>query len=162
MPFDPSTQSGSSPRMRGALYRVAANESWFRIIPADAGSPRLPESGLPLLGIIPADAGSTEAAGVGPDELEDHPRGCGEHGLKSKFVTNPGGSSPRMRGALCLIGHERVDQEIIPADAGSTDRFGFPQFGSKGSSPRMRGALRLLYYLHSLRRIIPADAGSTR
>ena len=29
---------GSSPRMRGALYRFAANEHWFRIIPADAGS----------------------------------------------------------------------------------------------------------------------------
>ena len=59
MPFDPSTQSGSSPRMRGALYRVAANESWFRIIPADAGS-TLSVRALYL-------------------PRRDHPRGCGEH-----------------------------------------------------------------------------------
>ena len=32
-------------------------------------------------GIIPADAGSTGVGGTSPGTVEDHPRGCGEHGL---------------------------------------------------------------------------------
>ena len=51
--------AGSSPRMRGALVITVC--FWISA------------------GIIPADAGSTvRRPGVG-DDIEDHPRGCGEH-----------------------------------------------------------------------------------
>ena len=70
--------------------------------------------------IIPADAGSTEAAGVGPDELENHPRGCGEHGTSGKDSGSRVGSSPRMRGAQLIAISPVQVLGIIPADAGST------------------------------------------
>ena len=52
--------SGSSPRMRGAHPYVDIKPPAGRIIPADAGSTR------------PVEMHGTA--------LEDHPRGCGEHG----------------------------------------------------------------------------------
>ena len=112
--------------------------------------------------------------------IRDHPRGCGEHGLKSKFVTNPGGSSPRMRGARSgSVG--RVPLVRIIADAGSTEDVFLltrseqdhprgcgehvcPEFARDdvmGSSPRMRGARNVINQRVVKLRIIPADAGST-
>ena len=70
--------------------------------------------------IIPADAGSTARLEQCSRKTEDHPRECGEHGLKSKFVTNPGGSSPRMRGARARAPSAQPWHGIIPADARST------------------------------------------
>ena len=35
------------------------------------------------LGIIPADAGSTQVRTILVADDEDHPRGCGEHGIIS-------------------------------------------------------------------------------
>ena len=51
---------------------------------------------------------------------EDHPRGCGEHKRPFLFVVDPGGSSPRMRGARNGDYAGNVTDGIIPADAGST------------------------------------------
>ena len=50
-------------------------------------------------GIIPADAGSTYHIFKYQCCGEDHPRGCGEHGLRSVVACVVCGSSPRMRGA---------------------------------------------------------------
>ena len=76
----------------------------------------MPASG----GIIPADAGSTEDDAFGCAAGEDHPRGCGEHRVRSSLSLGIPGSSQRMRGARW----SQVDQwqtvRIIPADAGST------------------------------------------
>ena len=51
---------------------------------------------------------------------KDHPRGCGEHGMRIAVYFLAEGSFPRMRGArlafLPLLGAFG----IIPADAGST------------------------------------------
>ena len=126
--------------MRGALYRVAANESWFRIIPADAGSTFSLDKKQPL--------------------HEDHPRGCGEHSGLLRVAIRLSGSSPRMRGAPRHLQTGDHPGGIIPADAGSTTScfapltfdqdhprgcgehyyaFASDAFGS-GSSPRMRGA----------------------
>ena len=69
MPFDPSTQSGSSPRMRGALGLA------HRLLPTSR--------------IIPADAGSTLACPSAYVNAEDHPRGCGEHNGFQCILTNP-------------------------------------------------------------------------
>ena len=135
------TNSGSSPRMRGALT------GYYDLRPNGR--------------IIPADAGSTMLSPVLPSYLTDHPRGCGEHRTDSSIRVPPRGSSPRMRGALKRMAYRRIPKRIIPADAGSTPTFsGVCAFSGDhprgcgehdvkltqdymaiGSSPRMRGAL---------------------
>ena len=92
--------NGSSPRMRGALERIASMAA--------------------VRGIIPADAGSTVLAASCTRWTEDHPRGCGEH-ITRQYSTSPRlGSSPRMRGAHRTGAKTRITIGIIPADAGST------------------------------------------
>ena len=71
---------------------------------------------------------------------QDHPRGCGEHGLAHWQEGSSWGSSPRMRGAQNNNVVNQPSDRIIPADAGSTDN---------KSTTLISG------------RIIPADAGST-
>ena len=91
---------GSSPRMRGAPGRPITDPLANRIIPADAGSTRVPDRWC-------SDTG-------------DHPRGCGEH---INWIDANGiipGSSPRMRGAPGHPVGAMVLEGIIPADAGST------------------------------------------
>ena len=92
--------TGSSPRMRGALFPPV---SW----------PKAPR-------IIPADAGSTLCVDWYDSMDWDHPRGCGEHFFKNSFYRQSEGSSPRMRGALFRFHEDRSCSGIIPADAGST------------------------------------------
>ena len=147
--------------MRGAPERLPGVEAHLRIIPADAGST------------------STVSKIIGASE--DHPRGCGEHGLGKRSFTRTTGSSPRMRGAPGLVCRVSVPVGIIPADAGSTtmrnaidgsikdhprgcgehdDRDGGRRI-RVGSSPRMRGALDVGAQYNIDSGIIPADAGST-
>ena len=132
-------------------------------------------------GIIPADAGSTVIRDLGISELEDHPRGCGEHTYNQGKTGQVRGSSPRMRGAHHTGSQAGLIHGIIPADAGSTSdslrawtltrdhpRGCGEHAGRKGnkvlrqgSSPRMRVAQFLTRLIHRIMRIIPADAGST-
>ena len=72
--------------------------------------------------IIPADAGSTADRGTEVDDVEDHPRGCGEHYLPTVTQSGDRGSSPRMRGARSCSAALVPPAGIIPADAGSTIR----------------------------------------
>ena len=155
------SREGSSPRMRGAPAPCRPSCEDSGIIPADAGSTR-----LPLMDICPD---------------RDHPRGCGEH---SPIIrqNDPGkGSSPRMRGARFKSSTPLSVTRIIPADAGSTrpyqylntppmdhprgcgEHIAFMQkfVDTEGSSPRMRGAQNILPHTGQTERIIPADAGST-
>ena len=74
----------------------------------------------PARGIIPADAGSTSDKPADDTGQTDHPRGCGEHFVRSSNLSDPGGSSPRMRGAPHYGVHRLTGHGIIPADAGST------------------------------------------
>ena len=153
---------GSSPRMRGAPELTAQ----LRLQP----------------GIIPADAGSTASSRSGSRSIQDHPRGCGEHGLAWRVLDAQYGSSPRMRGAhhVCRLVEPAVG--IIPADAGSTPAgqsasprsWDHPrgcgehpglharEVGPAGSSPRMRGAPGVNLGDPDAGGIIPADAESTR
>ena len=134
------TTTGSSPRMRGARIEQRVLHPQFRIIPADAGS--------------------TTCVSACGRRYEDHPRGCGEHYFWNMVVIQFRGSSPRMRGALIVVGLSIGPWRIIPADAGSTvflpvsyalcmdhprgcGEHGYRRFVGKvriGSSPRMRGA----------------------
>ena len=156
-----ASRAGSSPRMRGAQMYASQFACLERIIPADAGSTHL-------------QAGTQH-------HDPDHPRGCGEHFCMWRLLWHVGGSSPRMRGARCLLRLPFVRVRIIPADAGSTGRghtdarliTDHPrgcgehpdrrrnQCFQLGSSPRMRGALPGDRPIHAQAGIIPADAGST-
>ncbi len=160
MPCKPPVES--SPRMQEALPSAENHSKHYTgSSPRMRGAPRLPEVGLPLLGIIPADAGSTEWIVKVRYPGPDHPRGCG-------------GAPVRGAGHGLLLG-------IIPADAGSTtchgDRRGSSQDHPRGcgehparsshpmvtvgSSPRMRGAQQGPGPTRQRCGIIPADAGST-
>lgn len=90
-------------------------------------------------------------------------------------------SSPRMRGTLGVKAHGRGGRGIIPAYAGSTDKYTQSLFSEPdhprirgehppllapvvfhgGSSPRMQGALHRCILTLLVNRIIPAYAGST-
>ena len=111
----------------------------------------------------------------------DHPRGCGEHSISAIEKATEPGSSPRMRGALCMAIRCGSERRIIPADAGSTSTIiwtrcakadhprgcgehrvrGDERMRWLGSSPRMRGAPLPPMGSQICGRIIPADAGST-
>ena len=111
-------------------------------------------------GIIPAYAGSTSCLQSRPLHPWDHPRVCGEHGEALTLFLDLLGSSPRMRGALVLLGFVSQNLGIIPAYAGSTidgenqrggrrdhprvcgehTKIPAPLRQKAGSSPRMRGA----------------------
>ena len=154
-------RGGSSPRMRGARRRAPA--------------------GPHVVGIIPAHAGSTSLQSPFRLPGRDHPRACGEHRDRDGQGGRPGGSSPRMRGALLRRRMRPTRRGIIPAYAESTQgakslvsgawdhprvcgehHVPFtPVLDGRGSSPRMRGARRRMIALRARSGIIPAYAGST-
>ena len=153
--------TGSSPHVRGALYR------------------RITRRTKP--GIIPACAGSTRRSCRGPSMPGDHPRMCGEH--VGHFVSSvlPGGSSPHVRGALFVLFLVMAATGIIPACAGSTSMvdswydhvWDHPRMCGEhappnaclrcgsGSSPHVRGAQNTKQTGRREVGIIPACAGST-
>ena len=135
------TNTGSSPRMRGALVvpppcdhpqrdhpRVCGEHSTRAASPLAAGgsSPRM--RGAPsrlhrrgrVPGIIPAYAGSTSYAKMAWRSSRDHPRVCGEHQGSAPPSSSARGSSPRMRGAPRAHPRRLRGDGIIPAYAGST------------------------------------------
>ena len=100
---DVTSHKGSSPQMRGAPM------SWRWL--------------YRLTGIIPADAGSTGVT-IGSEAMrQDHPRRCGEHVRLARHNRTNEGSSPQMRGALARNCGYVCLKRIIPADAGSTNRY---------------------------------------
>ena len=91
---------GSSPPVRGALKRVAAE-------------------GL-TGGLIPARAGSTNRSDCPGCTRRAHPRPCGEHRLQPAGITSAWGSSPPVRGAPAVHDPAFRREGLIPARAGST------------------------------------------
>ena len=134
-------EEGSSPRMRGAPFPFFS----LRLKPW----------------IIPADAGSTSALPYPDMEVEDHPRGCGEHDDRFVRIMEQVGSSPRMRGAPFGLDQLSEQERDHPRGCGEHDVGAYPLVTGMGSSPRMRGALDVLVDEVALEGIIPADAGST-
>ena len=135
------SRRGSSPHTRGARLYGEALQIPGRIIPAYAGSTRMPSpssatcsdhprirgehvKGRPPAGaggrIIPAYAGSTKSGGGLPARARDHPRIRGEHTRSTILAFSCGGSSPHTRGARGPDHDRDRPVGIIPAYAGST------------------------------------------
>ena len=92
--------AGSPPRMRGKLNGVLPAGSFSRITPADAGK--------------------TRQQVRKPNNLQDHPRGCGENDVRECRTKLNMGSPPRMRGKLSKSTIASANRRITPADAGKT------------------------------------------
>ena len=155
------TLMGSSPRMRGTLYRKLDVDSFTGIIPAHAGNTNA------ILACLRMDG--------------DHPRACGEHKHPGLLKASGRGSSPRMRGTRSPAPAGRVQGGIIPAHAGNTSgseqrectRRDHPRACGEhrgddmtngttpGSSPRMRGTHTTVCERGQEFGIIPAHAGNT-
>ena len=116
--FDRRCLLGSSPHTRGAPRLLGRSPDKRRIIPAYAGS--TPTSRTPAI------------------RHSDHPRIRGEHPATTFNTETNRGSSPHTRGALHLMGLDGEGYGIIPAYAGSTQAFGYPQATQK-DHPRIRG-----------------------
>ena len=158
----PSTNTGSSPRMRG--------------------TPELQRHHRRNFGIIPAYAGNTRVPACQHHSVEDHPRVCGEHNDTIRHVGLIQGSSPRMRGTLPDFNAPDGITGIIPAYAGNTSSKPKTPTSTRdhprvcgehqrravlvllrlGSSPRMRGTLAVVAPQVLAAGIIPAYAGNTR
>ena len=135
--------AGSSPRMRGTLWKLLSRAQVSRFIPAYAGNAAVLSK-------------YSECPPV-------HPRVCGERIVVMALEAVPSGSSPRMRGTLARCADDRHSQRFIPAYAGNASRRArrsganavhprvcgerfFKKFSASrngGSSPRMRGTLLL-------------------
>ena len=153
--------SGSSPRVRGKLHRVAQAHQRRGLIPACAGKTH--DNRIPLV--------VTEA----------HPRVCGENQVITTACAQLPGSSPRVRGKLGRSGGLSLSPGLIPACAGKTG--GNPQgsakdrahprvcgenggehvgvFVAEGSSPRVRGKRHIDTRVRVGGGLIPACAGKT-
>ena len=95
-----STDTGSSPHVRGARGESV--------------------QAVHASGIIPACAGSTNGTGTEAGAGRDHPRMCGEHDMIKSAWPGAQGSSPHVRGAPGPSHEHDVLVGIIPACAGST------------------------------------------
>ena len=93
-----SSDSGSSPRVRGKDVRLRQQHGTVRITPACAGKRRPSES--PCL------------------SCRDHPRVCGEKSWPCIADAAPPGSPPRMRGKVLFLAGNRPGHRITPACAG--------------------------------------------
>ena len=112
---------------------------------------------------IPAYAGKTHAENLTKQAREEHPRVCGENGIRVLYPQGGIGTSPRMRGKLRARCRRPEPPRNIPAYAGKTAvmHFAFDQqtehprvcgenlaartagYPVCGTSPRMRGKLRM-------------------
>ena len=133
------------------------------------------------LRIIPAGAGKSHLRAGRRGLHRDHPRGCGEKGVKARTARLRAGSSPRVRGKDEIPPENRDDYGIIPAGAGKSLRAGLQAkdlqdhprgCGEKyavqksgvrmwGSSPRVRGKGLVLCACRRELGIIPAGAGKS-
>ena len=152
---------GSSPRMRGTQVRISV--------------------ACRRRGLIPTYAGNTSSTSRRSCVARAHPHVCGEHEPSTEANWLYSGSSPRMRGTLCLLVVACVFAGLIPTYAGNTIKtpqrafygwahphvcgehlgVGVPVNPQQGSSPRMRGTRAGRGYRRQVRGLIPTYAGNT-
>ena len=154
-------QTGSSPRVRGKLvYDLDANKH---------------------TGLIPACAGKTRRKTMPQAMHRAHPRVCGENRPRCGFLSQPQGSSPRVRGKHPESSRDVATIGLIPACAGKTfnsvqlifyawahprvcgenNRLCLHSNRIRGSSPRVRGKLQHRRRPPRNLGLIPACAGKT-
>ena len=141
----PLCKRGSSPHTRGLLSGCVLSCGAPRIIPAHAGFTVY----LSLVGVC----------------WGDHPRTRGVYMKSTQNHLTLAGSSPHTRGLLCALTPSPMQEGIIPAHAGFTERlrtelrraqdhprtrgvYGLPKFGGGvlgGSSPHTRGLRRRVW-----------------
>ena len=131
---------GSSPRVRGTAFDCHEIAECCRFIPACAGNRRHGERSLDIRSV--------------------HPRVCGEQLCEAGFTRPPGGSSPRVRGTVCVRDSSRSTPRFIPACAGNRTSVEHCLAGITGSSPRVRGTVCVRDSSRSTPRFIPACAGN--
>ena len=91
------------------------------------------------LGLIPAGAGNIHRLLDSLFLFWAHPRRCGEHANTVERLSEPGGSSPQVRGTLIQEHHARRGTGLIPAGAGNIMTGKLSQISAGGSSPQVRG-----------------------
>ena len=174
---------GAHPRVCGENSQTSSCTSWY-----SGSSPRvrgkLPTPSLPVSPrrLIPACAGKTSQLLSPGTPSRAHPRVCGENVGGTTTVGTGAGSSPRVRGKLCMSMIVDSTAGLIPACAGKTERRHMRIIGSwahprvcgenplasssrpasPGSSPRVRGKPCLSEYPARSARLIPACAGKTK
>ena len=144
----------------------------------------IPDSSRPIFKaprITPACAGNTPMLAWWHLKHQDHPRVCGEYGVRVSAWGLTLGSPPRVRGILAEPVNRAFKSGITPACAGNTSRFSIssrtsgdhprvcgeyglyqaekPRLG--GSPPRVRGIPAFACHLLCLSGITPACAGNT-
>src|SRR5690554_2519225 len=72
------------------------------------------------IGITPACAGTTECRDDAAERVQDHPRMCGDHFSKLKWLCSSLGSPPHVRGPLLKGIPHSSSRGITPACAGTT------------------------------------------
>ena len=153
---------GSSPQVRGKRTGVGC---CYRF-------PRL----------IPAGAGKTSTGGRPIPSIPAHPRRCGENLTKLHELTGNIGSSPQVRGKLCIVSETVCSIRLIPAGAGKTCTK-LESMSASTAHPRRCGENGLLFCVPAVYdgsspqvrgkrygdaepigcdRLIPAGAGKTR
>ena len=152
---------GSPPRVRGRAYR------WRSIAPGN--------------GITPARAGKSRIASKTHNQVQDHPRACGEEGVSVPPLLCRKGSPPRVRGRVARYGSGTSYPGITPARAGkrrSASIYPFPggdhpracgeeflnsgySIRLTGSPPRVRGRADLPGSYTETPGITPARAGKS-
>ena len=136
---------------------------------------------LPKRGLIPAGAGKTCRICDQAKRSAAHPRRCGENFIPVSQSVLPAGSSPQVRGKLSALVLEHLENRLIPAGAGKTDkrlralcvspahprRCGENKVDNAtakvrtGSSPQVRGKPSRPRRRTHPERLIPAGAGKT-
>ena len=156
-----STNTGSSPQVRGTHNIVSGFLNHLRFIPAGAGN--------------------THAFSICGLPISVHPRRCGEHQKANALPQLHYGSSPQVRGTPFIWIAARHQIRFIPAGAGNTmpdvknttpnpvhprrcgEHVGALGLGgyTGGSSPQVRGTRRPEARQGFAGRFIPAGAGNT-
>ena len=127
------------PRRRGEHWRTLhrSGRSWGSS-PQARGAHALHDWPLPDDRLIPAGAGSTRLPVTSPCAAEAHPRRRGEHPPSRSTTWATVGSSPQARGARATGGGPQRGAGLIPAGAGSTDEPSHARRWSR-AHPRRRG-----------------------
>ena len=116
-----AVDSGDHPRVCGEnpakpLFMRGCGGSPPRV----RGKPRKAFVYAGLRRITPACAGKTKIRPLRAEEIEDHPRVCGENDNSGLLIRDSWGSPPRVRGKRRYSMSKNFQERITPACAGKT------------------------------------------